>query len=287
MTAPAIFIGGAGRSGTTLLVDLLGVHPRLSPIYETDFVVDIGRILFVDGVASLEAAAAFVEQYMEKWSASLPHRPHNKRSHERYVHGPHHVLFGRDVAMAAARRFAEALRRQAGPEAFRAFIDGLFEAHARLDGKPLWVNKTPANISLLPVLNGLYPDMLFVHCVRDGRAVAASVMTRPWGPKSYDEAGRWWVGQLAQAAEFAAAHPERYVEVRYEDLLATPEETMASLVSRLGEPEDAASLCVAYRDAGGLLDPGRGHAWRETISGADRAAFEAVAGEALARYGYR
>ena len=41
-----IFIGGASRSGTTLLVDMLGLHPNLSPIYETDFVLDVAKILF-------------------------------------------------------------------------------------------------------------------------------------------------------------------------------------------------------------------------------------------------
>ncbi|SES71567.1 Sulfotransferase family protein [Salinibacillus kushneri] len=29
-----MFIGGAGRSGTTLLVDLIGLHPNISPVYE-------------------------------------------------------------------------------------------------------------------------------------------------------------------------------------------------------------------------------------------------------------
>ena len=36
-----VFLGGAGRSGTTLAVDMIGLHPELSPIYETSFVVEL------------------------------------------------------------------------------------------------------------------------------------------------------------------------------------------------------------------------------------------------------
>lgn len=257
MTDRPVFIGGAGRSGTTLLADLLGMHPRMSPVYETDFVVDIARRLFVEGAPSIEAAALFVEQYMENWAAPLPIRPHNKRAHERYVHGPHHVLFDRDSAIAATRTFSAALRAGEGPPAFRDFVSSLFALHARVDGKPRWVNKTPANILVLPILDGLFPDMLFLHCVRDGRAVAASVMTRPWGPDSYDEAARWWTGQLRHAADFAAAHPDRCLDMRYEDLLDEPEKTLGRVLLALGEEGDASALCAAYREAGGTFDAAR------------------------------
>jgi hypothetical protein len=40
-----VFIGGAGRSGTTLVVDLLGTHANLSPVYETNFVLGVAREL--------------------------------------------------------------------------------------------------------------------------------------------------------------------------------------------------------------------------------------------------
>ncbi len=286
MTGPAVFIGGAGRSGTTLLADLLGMHPDLSPVYETDFVADLARLLFVDGVPSAEDGARRVEQYMAAWAAPLPHRPHNKRGHERYVHGPHHILFDAGTACAAAARFAEALRGGAGPDAFGGFVAGLLDDHARRDGKPRWVNKTPAYIGMLPILDALFPDMVFLHCVRDGRAVAASVVTRPWGPASFAEAGPWWAASLEKAAAFGDPRPGKVIDVRYEDLLDAPEAALAPVLAGIGAGGDAADVCTAYRAAGGSLDPGRAYAWRETVSQEDRAAFEAGVGPWLARHRY-
>ena len=76
-----LFIGGCGRSGTTLVVDVLGLHPRISPIYETDFVMPIAVMLAKR--TPLPQVIARVRSLMDQWTAPLPHRPHNKRAHER------------------------------------------------------------------------------------------------------------------------------------------------------------------------------------------------------------
>ncbi|WP_404454406.1 sulfotransferase [Virgibacillus necropolis] len=45
---PPMFIGGAERSGTTLLVDLLGLHSNISPVYETDFVKFLVKMFYTN-----------------------------------------------------------------------------------------------------------------------------------------------------------------------------------------------------------------------------------------------
>ncbi|MGH6882780.1 MAG: sulfotransferase, partial [Hypericibacter sp.] len=45
-TIPPLFIGGCGRSGTTLLSDLLGCHSQLSPIYEPGFIMNVASLIF-------------------------------------------------------------------------------------------------------------------------------------------------------------------------------------------------------------------------------------------------
>lgn len=275
-----IFIGGAGRSGTTLLVDLLGLHPNLSPVYETDFVVFIARLLGA-GV-STDVAATQIAQFMEQWTRGLPHRPHNKRAHERFVHGPHHILFDRDTALAETRRFCDAIAVGREVEGFRNFLDALFGEHARLDGKTRWINKTPAYVRMLPVLRQVYPDMKFLHCVRDGRDVAASIVTRPFGPARVDEAARWWAGSVQAGIQFERAHPEHVRSVRYEDLLTDPVATLEPVLEWLGEA-GAASMLRAHAIG---LDPSRSGAWRASFSDEDRTAFRTEAGGLLSHLGY-
>ncbi len=283
MSDSPIFIGGCGRSGTTLLVDLLGLHPRISPIYETDFVVPIGAMLARG--APPERVVPRIIALMDTWTAPLPHRPHNKRSHERYVHGPHHILFDRDFALEQTRLLVDSVHAGQGLAGLRRMMNRLFSEHCRLDDKPRWANKTPAYVHLLPVLHTLHPDMTFVHCVRDGRDVACSVVTRPWGPSNFTEAAGWWSSKVLDGLRFAQAHPERHVVVRYEDLLSRPESTLEALLERLGE-EDPGAVLDRFRASGLALEGARSGAWEEQFDGKARADFAQRAGPLLEHLGY-
>lgn len=278
-----IFIGGCGRSGTTLVVDVLGLHPRISPIYETDFVMPIAVMLAKR--TPLPQVIARVRSLMDQWTAPLPHRPHNKRAHERYVHGPHHILFDRDFAMEQTEAFITQLEAGAGLMALRGFMDALFDRHSALDNKPRWANKTPAYVHVLPVLHHLYPDMTFVHCVRDGRDVACSVVTRPWGPSTYVEAARWWSGKVMDGLRFAQQHPQRHVTLRYEDLLSNPESELERVLARIGET-NVGAIIDAYRTSGQTFQGARTGGWKDRFSTSDRTDFARTAGPLLEHLGY-
>jgi len=279
-----VFIGGAGRSGTTLLVDLLGTHRWLSPVYETDFVLTLLREL--SSHESFRVRSLRIRRWMDVWTRSLPRRPHNKREHERYLHGPHYLLFERGEAMAATE--AMLARAEVDPfGALRELATELFASHTLRDGKPRWVNKTPGYVSALPGLKRSFPDLRFVHCVRDGRDVATSVLTRPWGPNTLEEAPGWWAGQVMPGLEFEAEFPEQVLRVRYEDLLTAPVPTLAGVLGFIGEdPDSAKSVVAKYISAGHGLDPGRVGGWREAMSPAEDAKFRAAAGPLLEGLGY-
>ena len=281
-----VFIGGAGRSGTTLVVDMFGVHSHLSPIYETDFVVQLIPELFGGHGRSRDQIEARVRSFMDQWTAPLPLRPHNKREYERYLHGPHHVLFTRETALAELDRLFEALRAGQGVPAFRTFLDALFGAHCEAAGKPRWINKTPAYVHLLPALDQLYPGFRFVHCVRDGRDVACSVVTRPWGPNTHLGGGDWWARKVMDGLRWGLANPDRYLEVRYEDLLQAPAPTLSRVLGFLGVADESAEMVATYEAGAARLDPGRCGAWRERFAPEETAAFEQRHRAMLQHLGY-
>ncbi len=289
MTRPAtrpVFIGGAGRSGTTLAVDLLGTHPHLSPIYETDFVLVLARLL-LRPAGPPELIRRRVWQAMDQWTRPLPHRPHTKRSHETYRHGPHHVLFDRPFALAVTEQLLDDLDHEPPPVALRRFLDRLFARHAALDRKPRWINKTPAYVQRLDLLHELYPDLLFIHCLRDGRAATASAMTRPWGPKTWTDGAQWWVQNVMAGRRFAARRPAAVVTVNYERLLAEPDAQVMRLLAAAGEdPATGVALLHAYQRDGFRFDPARAEAWRDRTDPAGVAVFEERAGTLLDDLGY-
>jgi len=276
-----VFIGGAGRSGTTLAADLIGTHRQLSPVYETNFVLAIAHEMAAQ--RPLTECAVAIRRLMQHWTESLPRRPHEKRPHERYLHGPHYILFDREGALALTEVLIGDL--PGDPiGGFRRFIGALFARHAQLDGKPFWINKTPTYVGALPFLKAVWPDLLFIHCVRDGRDVAASALTRSWGPKTWPEAGRWWRGQVVPALEFAERHPGHVVLLRYEDVLARPVEAIEPVLRAL-DLRDASTTVERYVGDGAVLDSARTGGWHQEAR-SDIEAFEAAAGPTLCSLGY-
>ena len=279
-----VFIAGAGRSGTTLAVDMLGLHAELTPLYETEFVTRISMMIFGQRLP-LPELRVHVLKLMDAWTEPLPHRPHNKRAHERYHHGPHHVLFTRELAMQRTHRFLADLAAGRAPiKALAAMCDALFADHARKDGKPIVVNKTPSYVHVLPVLDAMYPGSRIVHCVRDGRDVACSVLSRPWGPRTVGEAATWWAQKAGQAVQWGRENPDRYLELRYEDLLTDPRAELSKVLAFLELDDEADEMLARYgREI--RLDPSRSGQWR-TLPGQDLAAFHAQAGGLLEHFGY-
>jgi hypothetical protein len=127
----------------------------------------------------------------------------------------------------------------------------LFEAfhrrYAELQGKIRWADKSPDYALMLDYVDVLYPDAQIVHIVRDPRDVI-DAWRRFYGLKSVPRAARSWVRYVRSAHDFALAHPgDRVQELRYEDLVRAPEETLRGLFGWLGEPWDDGVLDFADR----------------------------------------
>ena len=102
--------------------------------------------------------------------------------------------------------------------AARAF----YEAYAAKRGKPRWGEKTPQYVKTMGKIGSILPEARFIHLIRDGRAVALSLMEVSWGPSTVAEAAELWVELIGSARRKARRLPH-YVELRYEDLVADPE----------------------------------------------------------------
>jgi sulfotransferase family protein len=104
-------------------------------------------------------------------------------------------------------------------------------------GKTRWVDKSPSYALITDFLDTLFPNCQIVHVIRDPRDVVDS-WRRRWGPRSAFRATRLWPLHVQSARQFGAAHPERYFEMRYEELVRSPERVMRELIEWLEEPWD-------------------------------------------------
>jgi hypothetical protein len=197
--------------------------------------------------------------------------------------------------------WADPVREAAGDAAvltgMRGFCDKLLVAmRARIAPDATHVcEKTPTTVWRLPVLAQMYPDALYIHVVRDGRDVAAS-LARTWtggAEPSVDEieaAAREWV-EAVGAVHRAAPDLPRFHQVRYEDLLADPLRVVAELWTWIGVGvSDEARAVAAQRleervtplPASGEIGAGK---WR-SLSASSRAAVTIATAEMLRDLGY-
>ncbi|HEU5033452.1 MAG TPA: sulfotransferase [Mycobacteriales bacterium] len=177
--------------------------------------------------------------------------------------------------------------------AVRAFCDAAFGGVARrLDpGAKRVLERSPNHVEHLDLIGAVYPDAWIVHLVRDGRDVARSLVSQPWGPGTVAEAAELWARSV-RAARAAAPDLRRYDEVRYEDLLADPAANLERVLGFLGL--DASTPVVekalgaaapAYNTDSANPRIGAGK-WQDEWTRADRQIFERVAGDVLAELGY-
>ncbi len=168
--------------------------------------------------------------------------------------------------------------------AVKAFITQLTGSATSADMRT--VDSTPHSLLHMGMLGEMFPRARFIHVIRDGRSVVSSLMRRDWvdpatGQKvwccqSVQSAAKYWSHVVAAIREQAELVPGRYLEVRYEDLMAEPAVIIKQVIAFLGESWDPGVLGaeVPHRDV------------PETLSGVDHAQVIREAGPALAAFGY-
>jgi hypothetical protein len=266
-----IFIVGCPRSGTSMLRDLLRSHPRLTFPGESHFIPAFYRG-YGDPRDSAEArklAAAILElRWVRAWNLRLE-----------------------------ADSFTDC-------RSFREVLCRLYEAWARQQNKPHWGDKTPDYVTEIPLLAKLFPEARIIHIYRDGRDVALSWIQARFTPQNMYTAARLWKSWVSAGRRAGAALPrEMYLELRYEQLLAQPRETMQRVCEFVGEPFDEAVLRLTpirpKRRFFPRFNPfaqkqprpveivsSNCGKWKTRMPARDRVLFESVAGDLLRTLGY-
>ena len=233
-----VFVGGTGRSGTTVMGDLLGFHEdiRTSVPIEIKFLANkSGLLQLVFGrdtpsnqpkISIFNLRAQRIRRISEKakfakiqvefldriwnswWDIDAP-PPHGRGlqsgiSKERFEFLINRLISNLRINRVwAARRF------------MRDFISSQ-EDHA---GQKYWVETTPLNIAQARRILKLFPDALFINMVRDPRDVIASLLTKNWGPTTPLE-GLEWIEKRLRDAHKALAHipANQKITIALEDL---------------------------------------------------------------------
>jgi hypothetical protein len=220
-----LFVIGPPRSGTTLLMRMLSSHSAIYSRAEPHLLTPLAHLGYYD---SVDAAP-----------------------------------FDHLQAAEAARQFVADLPRgeQDYLDACRAYTDILYGRMlaTRGKGKPLFLDKTPANGLILPFIAKLYPQARYIVLTRHPAAIFSSY-ANSFFDGDYEAARRFnpILNRYVPAmARFLRERAVPLIQVRYEELVQQPEAVMRQVFAFLGlafEPET-----IEYgrheHDSKGLGDP--------------------------------
>jgi len=179
-------------------------------------------------------------------------------------------------------------------------LRGQVRMHLKYTGKSRFVTKQTANNRRIEIIDEVFPDALYIHIIRDGRAVANSTLKVPW----WDSTNIWWLGYTPaewksrgrEPAELAALYWRRnveeirrqgdllggrYLEIRYEDLVKDVRSVIENLLDfcELDKPPEYMELIPQSL-------PDRNRKWRSRLSREQVEAVQHSVGEFLEELGY-
>lgn len=162
-----------------------------------------------------------------------------------------------------------------------------------------WGEKSPGHIFYWKEIKQTFPNAKVVHIVRDGRDVATSIINARMGPKTYFAAAKMWCDCLDGIKRIKQDCSENnFIEIRYEDLLSAPKETLQKVCSILGVKysEDMLKFfkskasyqtdSINLKNLNKPLISSNKEKWRKILTDQNLQEFETVAGEHLTLYGY-
>jgi hypothetical protein len=135
-------------------------------------------------------------------------------------------------------------------------------------------------------LPSICPEARFVYLVRDPRGVAASVLDVGWAANAWTAVDQWVRSEDAWARMRTRLPADRYVEIRFEDLLVNPERALSTICAMLGIEYSAEMLGYPSGSAYRLPDPTIAERWLAALSPHQVATVETRVGGRLPARGY-
>ncbi|MFK7964981.1 MAG: sulfotransferase [Burkholderiaceae bacterium] len=141
---------------------------------------------------------------------------------------------------------AEAKSLKPPSRSLAAIFDLVYRAYGAKEapGKAYWGDKsTPGHFEYLGKLNHVFPQSKFVYIVRDGRDSVLSCIRAGFYSKSVVKAAYAWADNNRQCRLFGdRCGRERFLQIRYEDLVESPERELTRVFQFLGFRFESSTL---------------------------------------------
>ena len=298
-----LFLVGTARSGSTLLRHVLNRSPLVTIAPETHF---------MRRAQKLRLEQRLLESRDEGDLAVLVEALYGIDQHSRTGYW---AWLRRNVAPEhLVERLRDGERSLKG--LFRLLIEVFVDAQPPASRPPVVGEKTPSHLWHVDMLAAWFPAARFIHTLRDPRAVYASELRRRregrWGPT---RSLRWvpsvildrilapiqvlqttlaWRRAERLDQRYRADLADRYLLVRFEDLVRNPERHLRRICDHVGIPFDPSMLATdvlgssfhADRHGPQGFDPAAIDRWRDHVGAVPQLWFGLTLRAGMRRHGY-
>ena len=274
---PVIMLG-AERSGTTLLMAMLGCHPHIAVPEVVWYYPRFRPYLHTYGDLSIEENFRTLASEM--------------------IFGLKTPFWGMQVN---PRTIVDEIISSVPERSFAGVYCAMLERYARsVGGKPRWGEKTPYNLFFVDEINQDFPGTQFIFITRDGRDASADYLQSGFGPTNiFCAAEIWKLCQDAVQPWRQKLGSSQWLDVSYESLVREPERNLKQVCEFLDEPYDPAMLGFHTTEIAHARGASRDHKplgspvstqyidiYKELLSLREQRIFAAVAGETMKQAGY-
>lgn len=212
LSCEPLLIISAGRSGTTLLRSMLVAGGQIAIPPETQILHKLPvKFLSTQGLGWDDLSRLVISSFeshplFHEWDASL------------------HPAYERAIALPQKERSLVRL------------IDIVYTTYAaqKFPAATMWGDQSPLHTLFLPWIQPIFPKAKYLHLLRDGRDVVASAVEKE-GPANLAPATYRWAKSIECVAKLRNdLGDNQLLEIRYEDLVMHPEQTLQSVSNYAG-----------------------------------------------------
>jgi len=185
-----------------------------------------------------------------------------------------------------------------------SFIKKVVKYHLDYFGRSRFLSKKPSNSLRIRFINRIFSDSIFIHLVRDGRAVASSILNKRkqkdisswWGAKPprwkemldkppIAQCGLQWkvITEIIESDARRVLNNNRYMRVKYEDLMDNTMTTLKNLFEFCELDYSKVKNRIEYH-AGELEN--RNYKWKKNLTKKQKELLTNAIGNHLKTYGY-
>ncbi len=263
-----LFIVGFGRSGTKLLRAILNANTQIT-------------------IPNVESNVLPMWIMQENRYGDLSVKQNFKRFYANAVNEPFFIHMKQRRNVISLNDWYSGCSKHHVEDVFEVMI----KYYSGYTQGQIWGDKSPANTRYISRIKKKFPQSKFIHIVRDVRDCCASAK-KAWKSNVYRTAQRW-ANTVQEARNASFDMRNDYFEIKYEDLIQDPENSIKAICRFLSVAYDKNMLTLnksteKFGDAAGstqIISTNK-NKYKEKLTPKEISGIETIARSGLKRHGY-